>query len=81
MQQRSIPPFVVDLLEICGSERRIRGADRLIFDKAARKRVKRYLGGERGLKMIEQWLSVYAVVGDDGQIVTAAHALKRRRHH
>jgi len=81
MQQRGIPPLVVELLEACGSERCTGGAVKLIFDKAARKRLKHYLGGKRGLRMIEPWLSSYAIVGDDGTIVTAAHTLKRHRRH
>jgi hypothetical protein len=73
LQQRAIPPFVVTLLEQCGSVIRCCGADRLIFDKAALKRLKRHLGGERNLRVIERWLDVYAVLGDDGQIITVAH--------
>ena len=81
MQQRAIPPFVIDLLETCGSERRVGGASKLFFDKAARKRLMHHVGGQRGLRVVEQWLSVYAIVADDGQIVTTAHTVKRNRHH
>ena len=81
LQQRGIPAFVIELLETCGSEQRSGGADKLIFDKAARKRLKHYLGGARGIRMIEPWLKVYAVVGDNGCIITAAHTAKRHRHH
>ena len=49
-QQRAIPAFIIEVLETCGSERRCNGAEKLIFDKAARKRLKHYLGGERGLR-------------------------------
>ena len=43
-QQRAIPAFIIELLEACGSERRCIGAEKLIFDKAARKPLKHYLG-------------------------------------
>jgi hypothetical protein len=72
LQQRAIPPLVITLLEQCGSLIRSCGADRLIFDKAALKRLKRHLGGERNLRVIERWLDVYAVLGDSGRIVTVA---------
>lgn len=77
LQQRAIPPFVVDLLEAFGSERRCGGAERLFFDKAARRRLTQALGGRRGLRLIEPWLNVYAVVGDNGRLVTAARQTRR----
>jgi hypothetical protein len=79
-QQRAIPAFIVELLEVCGSERRCKGAEKLIFDKAARTRLKHYLMGERGLRLIEPWLKVYAIIGDNGRIVTTAHKTRRHRH-
>ena len=79
-QQRAIPAFIIEVLETCGSERRCNGAEKLIFDKAARKRLKYYLGGERGLRMVEPWLKVYAIIGDNGSIVTTAHTTRRHRH-
>ncbi|WP_461656726.1 hypothetical protein [Methylorubrum aminovorans] len=75
LQQRAIPPLVIELLEQFGSPIRTYGAERLIFDKTARRRLTRYLGG---LRMIEPWLTVYAVVADDGCLVTAS---QQRRHH
>ncbi|MBP1180923.1 hypothetical protein [Methylobacterium sp. PvR107] len=78
LQQRAIPPLVIELLEEFGSPERCGQAERLIFDKAAKRRLARHLGGERGLRMVEPWLHVYAVLADDGHLVTAAH--RRRRH-
>jgi hypothetical protein len=77
IQQRGIPPMVIDLLMQFGSASRSDGAERLMFDKLARKRLRRHLGGDRGLKVLERWLNVYAVIGDNGQVVTAAH---KHRH-
>ena len=80
-QQRAIPQFVIDLLYTCGSELRSHGADRLIFDKAATRRLRRHLGGDRGMRLIERWLNVYAVVADDGSLVTVAHQTRPHRRH
>ena len=80
-QQRGIPRFVLDLLERFGSEMRSHGADRLIFDKAALKRLKRHFGGTRGLRVVEPWLDVYAVVADDGSLITVAHHHQRFWRH
>jgi hypothetical protein len=68
---------MIDLLEQFGSEVRCCGANRLIFDKAAIKRLKHHLGGDRGLHLIARWLDVYAVLSDDGCIVTVAHQTRR----
>ena len=45
----------------------------LIFDKAAKRRLTHHLGGKRGLRLIEPWMSVYAVIGDNGKIITVGH--------
>ena len=79
LQQRAVPPLVVGLLEEFGTAVRAHGAERLIFDKAARKRLKHYLGGERGLRVLAPWLKVYAVVSDDGHLLTVAHQQQRHR--
>lgn len=71
LQQRAIPYFIIDLLYEFGSSMRCKGAERLFFDKSARRRLKEIFG--RNLKTIERWLGVYAVVGDNGRLVTVAH--------
>jgi hypothetical protein len=81
LQQRGIPAIVLDLLVRFGSEVRSHRAVRLIFDKAALKRLKRHLGGARGLRVIEPWLNVYAVVSDDGSVITVAHQCQRFRRY
>jgi hypothetical protein len=73
LQQRGIPPMVVDLLMQFGSPSRCGGAERLMFDKSAVKRLRRHFGGDRGLNIIARWLSVYVVIGDNGHLVTVAH--------
>jgi hypothetical protein len=77
LQQRAIPPYVIEFLERFGTEARCGGADRLFFDKAARKRLERHMGGPRALRHVEPWLNLYVVIGDNGRVITAGH---RYRH-
>lgn len=77
LQQRGIPQMVIELLERFGSSMRCGGAERVFFDKAARRRLQAHLGGARGLRAIEAWLRVYIVIGDNGQIITVAHQQDR----
>lgn len=79
IQQRAIPPFVIELLHQFGSSVRCDGADRLIFDKAARKRLTSHFGHRRALRTMERWLRVYVVLGDSGAIVTVAYQTKHIR--
>lgn len=79
LQQRAIPSLVLDLLEECGSVARTRDGESLFFDKAARRRLRHRLGGERGLRLIEPWLGIYAVVSDQGLVITAGHRRQRLR--
>jgi hypothetical protein len=73
LRQRAIPPLVENLLHEFGTSMRCGGAERLFFDKAARRRLQAHLGGARGLKTLEPWLNVFVVVGDNGKTVTAGH--------
>jgi hypothetical protein len=72
-QQRAIPRLAVELLLDYGCRVRSRGADLVFFDKPALKRLRRALGGNRGLQMVERWLNSYAVVADDGLLITVGH--------
>jgi len=80
-QQRGVPPMVVALLEDHGSVFRSGDADILIFDKQALKRLRHHLGGDRGLRVIDRWLNVYAVLSDDGLVVTVGHRTKHISRH
>jgi hypothetical protein len=77
LQQRAIPPFMIELLDRFGSEMRCGKAERLFFDKAAVQRLKCHMGGHRALRHVERWLNIYAVIGDDGGVVTVAHSSRR----
>jgi len=76
MQQRGIPPLIVDLLDEFGASERCVGAERLYFNKAARSRLSR-AHGAGGTAVIDKWLGVYAVISDTGALITVAH--RRRR--
>lgn len=76
LQQRAIPPIVVELLERFGAAVRSDGAETLFFDKSAQKELRRYLGGDRGFRLIEEWLEAYVVVSDAGPVVTAGHRVR-----
>jgi hypothetical protein len=78
LQQLAIPVRVVDLLERFGSSMHCGGgAERLFFDKAATRRLKRHLGGDQELKGVERWLNTYAVIGYGGRLVTVGHRIRR----
>lgn len=79
MQQRAIPSFVVDLLQSCGTSFRSYGGEQIIFDKQARRRLRHYLGGDRGLRALEPWLDTYIVLADSGDIITVARRQSRIR--
>lgn len=79
-QQRAIPPILIDLLLQFGkSEPAGDGASKIYFDKAARRRVKSYAGPLAGI--LNEHLDVYAVVGIENQIITAAHLIERIHRH
>ena len=80
VQQRCIPPLVIDLLlEFGASEPAGDGTTKMYFDKAARKRLKAYAGPVASL--LEQHLDVYAVVAADTKLVTVAHRNERIQRH
>jgi hypothetical protein len=80
LQQRSIAISVVDLLECFGTARRCGGAEKLFIDHAARRRIEAHFG-RAGSAVIERCQGRYAVIGDDGFLVTAGHITKRIKNH
>lgn len=77
LQQRAIPERVIDLLEEFGKSSRSPGADSIYFDKSARRKVLARFGGPRNLRHLERWFNTYAIIGDDGRIVTVGYRTKR----
>lgn len=78
MQQRAICLDAVDMLLEFGSAERCRGADRFFFDRAARRDVAESLD-ELTLRGYERFLNAYAVVADDGSLVTVGWRARRLR--
>lgn len=76
MQQRSIPPVIIEFLERFGSEMRHEGADVLFMDKAARRRAEKALGGPRALRLIEPFFNSY-IVENGGTVITGARKNRR----
>lgn len=78
LQQRSIPPTVVDWLLKYGSSVRQDGAEIIIFDRAAKKRLAREMG--RALvPRLGKMLDAYVVISNDGRVVTAGYRRRRIR--
>jgi hypothetical protein len=79
-QQRAIPPILIDLLMKFGAREAVgKGATKMYFNKAARKRIKVYAGPLAGL--LNEHLDVYAVVSAENEIITTAHLTERINRH
>lgn len=79
LQQRGIPPIVVELLDRFGAAERATGAERLYFDRRAEKEMREFLGGARSMRVVEPWLNAYAVIADNGEVITVGHRQRRFR--
>ncbi|MCC6145274.1 MAG: hypothetical protein DPW12_10510 [Rhodocyclaceae bacterium] len=78
MQQRAIPPAVVEALLAYGQgEHDHRGGTIHYFNKAARRRLER----ERLDRALERYLDAYAVVAGTGEVITVGHRDKRIPRH
>lgn len=78
-QQRGLSPFVVDLLLRFGRRAYdLRGAEKVFFDRRAKKEVESYTGGSIG-KLCEQ-MDLYAVVSDGCVITVGVRHKKINRH-
>lgn len=76
MQQRAIPPLVVDCLMRFGHREPSGGGTwKYYFDKRSRRRLEAYAGQLASL--LSEFLDVYVVAGPDSVVVTAAHREER----
>ena len=75
-QKRGIPSLVIDWLMAYGRVARRRGADVYFFDHAARKALRRSIGAPV-YRRIADLLDAYAVISDEGQIITTGWRYKR----
>jgi hypothetical protein len=78
-QQRSIPPYLVDLLLNFGKLQRSHHADLYLFDKTCKRKLRRHLGSHQYFR-IEDQLDCWAVVGDDGAVISIGHRTRRFKH-
>ncbi|MCB1995646.1 MAG: hypothetical protein KDG57_07160 [Rhodoferax sp.] len=77
-RQRAIPALAIELLVRFGSEEPAPGgASKVFFDKAARRRLAAFAGPLA--PALSQHLDVYAILGENDQVVTVAHRTKRVR--
>lgn len=77
-RQRAIPPLAIDLLVNFGTEVPAPGgATKVFFDKPARRRLAAYAGPLSGL--LNEHLNLYAVLGDQRQVITVGHRIDRVR--
>lgn len=80
MQQRGIPPSLVDRVLRYGREvHDHHGAIVVMMDRAARTRMARD-GESRGVAL-DRLRGVYVVLATDGTIRTVGHRTRRLRHH
>ena len=81
MQQRGIPPFVVEcLLDHGRVQHDHHGGRILFFDKASWRRIKR-CGKKMSLAKLSKYRKAYAVLTSDGLVLTLGHRYKRIRRH
>lgn len=76
-QRRATPTIFESLVLDRGTHVRSHGADIVFLDKAAKKRIRHEVGGDRGMRIFERWMNSYLVVADNGQIITAARRTRR----
>lgn len=76
-QQRRIPPLIMEWLTSYGASRHDhRGAEILYFDKHSRKALAKAVG-EEVVSRLAELLDTYAVIADDGAMITVGHRYKR----
>lgn len=81
LQQRGIPPLVVERLLDFGREEHDHQGGRIVyFDRRARARLEKAVGGET-YRRIERHLDAYAVVAETGEVITVGHRTHRINHH
>lgn len=80
MQQRSVPPLVVEWLADYGACRYDhRGAEVHFFDKKARKALSREVGPQL-IKQLSKYLNAYMVSDGDAKVITVGYRTKKVGH-
>ena len=77
LQQRGIPPAIVENLLDFGHETHDHRGSRIVyFDHRARAQLRLQIGAD-SYKRVERHLDAYAVVGGDGSVITVGHRTQR----
>lgn len=80
-QQRGVPPLILEWLMTYGSTQADqRGGEIRYFDHAARRRLSRAVG-HKVVDLLGQLLDMYAVMSNDGAVITTGHRFKRICRH
>jgi hypothetical protein len=81
MQQRAIPPRLIDWLFEFGTQAHDHhGARVLYFDRAAKRRLAEVVPAQQ-LAQVDQKLNAYVVEATDGTVITMGYRDKRVRRH
>lgn len=78
MQKRAFPPAAFNLLWDYATSVRSKAADSLYFDRTARRRALAGLDST-GLRNVERLLNAFAIIVDDGSLITIAWRTRRLR--
>lgn len=78
VQQRAIPPAVVDWLVRFGRPEQSHGATVFAFDKRAWRNLEVYLG-PLGLSGADKIRNAYVVLGEGDHVITAGYRTQRRK--
>jgi hypothetical protein len=77
-QQRSVPPIIVDWLLNYGARVRADGgAEIVFFDKRALRALERSTGPGIVARLSDVVRGTYAIVADDGAVITVGHRYRR----
>ncbi len=78
-QQRATLSLFESLLLDYGARVRVRGADIVCLDKAARKRIREAVGGDRGMRIFDRYFTsgAYLVVDNDNTVITTGWRIRR----
>jgi hypothetical protein len=80
MQQRGLPPLVLQWLEDYGAEQYDgHGGIVRFFDKRSRRTLERAVGREP-VRRMHEWLDAYSVVAHDGSTITVGRRYRRIWH-
>lgn len=77
MQQRGVPQPALELLVRYGTrEHDHKGSQILYFSHRSKRRIARDLG-DKAMPSLDKSLDLYAVVGENGEIITVGHRYRR----